>query len=392
MERGNVLVIGNTGVGKSTLINAVLGEERAKTGWGRRGTTDRLQIYENDELPFRLIDTIGFEPTRRKERDAIRAVKQWSKERAKNDDGHSAENTDINVIWFCIDGTSRKLFPQAIDALAKATSMWKSVPIIAVITKSYSVPERMENAELVYTAFEKHRRGKNLKRVIPVVAKVYALDETAYAAPEGITELIEATNQIMPEGIRAGKEDVARFKLNRKRALAQGLVGTSTAAAVVVGAIPIPLADAAILTPVEIAEINNIARIYGVRKNDRSAHFINTIVEVGTISTVARAAISGIKAIPGVNIAASVLNAVIAGSIVAAIGEGSIYAFEQIYLGKKSLNDVEWVRTIMEEKFSAEFIRRVNKVLGGIPKDADKKDILQAVAKLFGDTVRWRLK
>lgn len=62
MERGNVLVIGNSGVGKSTLINAVLGDNRAKTGWGTRGMTPKLEIYESKEIPFRIIDTIGFEP------------------------------------------------------------------------------------------------------------------------------------------------------------------------------------------------------------------------------------------------------------------------------------------------------------------------------------------
>ena len=63
MERGNVLVIGNSGVGKSTLINAVLGEEKAETGWGSKGTTDKLTIYESENISFRIIDTIGFEPS-----------------------------------------------------------------------------------------------------------------------------------------------------------------------------------------------------------------------------------------------------------------------------------------------------------------------------------------
>ena len=61
MEKGNVLVIGNSGVGKSTLINAVLGEERAVTGYGTAGTTKELAIYESQEIPFRVIDTVGYD-------------------------------------------------------------------------------------------------------------------------------------------------------------------------------------------------------------------------------------------------------------------------------------------------------------------------------------------
>lgn len=63
MKRGNVLVIGNSGVGKSTLINSVLGVEKAKTGYGTSGTTDKLELYQSEDIPFRIIDTVGFEPS-----------------------------------------------------------------------------------------------------------------------------------------------------------------------------------------------------------------------------------------------------------------------------------------------------------------------------------------
>ena len=39
-----------------------------------------LEIYESDEIPFRVIDTIGFEPTFFKEQLAINAVKDGIKE------------------------------------------------------------------------------------------------------------------------------------------------------------------------------------------------------------------------------------------------------------------------------------------------------------------------
>lgn len=382
MKRGNVLVIGNSGVGKSTLINAVLGEDCAVTGYGTTGTTDKLNIYESKNVPFRVIDTAGFEPSFIKERKAVGAVKKWSKESVKV----GKEDTQINVIWFCVEGTSSKLFPKAIKDLSRATSMWPSIPVIVVITKSYSIPERKRNIEMVHNAFASQKRySKNLKKVIPVVAQTLIINEenNLYVPPEGITELIDATNELLPEGIKAAKTDIATFKLNRKRALAHSIVGVATTGAVVVGAVPIPFADALILGPVELAEVNALAQVYGINKNEESKRFLNSIVEVGTVSIAAKAAIGALKAVPGINIGAAVMNAIIAGSIVAALGEGAIYAFEQIYLGTKTVADVDWVKKIIESKLSTEFIRKVEDVLKKVSNDTDIKAFSQEILKLF---------
>lgn len=380
MEKGNVLVIGNSGVGKSTLINAVLGENRAITGFGTAGTTKELSIYESEEVPFRIIDTVGFEPSFFKEHEAINAVKRWSKNSVKE----GKEDTQINVIWFCVEGTSSKLFPKTIKDLSRATSMWPSVPVIVVITKSYSVPERERNIEMVHNAFATQKKySKNLRKVIPVVASTYMLNDSAYAAPEGITDLIDVTHDLLPEGIKAAKSDIATFKLNRKRALAHSIVGVATTGGVVVGAIPIPFSDAMILGPVEVAEVNALAQVYGINKDEKSKKFLNSIVEVGTVGLAAKAAISALKAIPGINIGASVLNAIIAGSIVAALGEGSIYAFEQVYLGKKTTDDIDWVTKIIESKLSTQFIENVTAAIGKLTDKSDSKSIAKVIFDIF---------
>lgn len=380
MRKGNVLVIGNSGVGKSTLINAVLGENAAKTGYGIAGTSRELHIYENEEIPFRVIDTVGFEPTFFKERQAINAVKKWSHNSTKT----GGEDTQINVIWVCVDGTSRKLFPKTIKTIANAISMWSSVPIIAVITKSYSLPDRDSNIEMVKEAFATHKKcNKNLSRIIPVVASTYVLNENAYAAPEGIMELIDATNDLLPEGIKAAEVDVANYKLSRKRVLAHSVVGVATAAATIVGAVPIPFSDAFLLGPCEVLEVNSLAQIYGVTKDEEARVFLDSIIDVGTVGAAAKLAISGLKSIPGINLGASVINAAIAGSIVAAIGEGSIYAFEQVYLGKKSLDDIEWVKGIIESHLSSHLLEKAERALRKIGDKSTPADISKIIYEIF---------
>lgn len=380
MEKGNVLIMGNSGVGKSTLINSVLGKEVAKTSWGPSSTTSRIDSYENDEIPFRLIDTIGFEPSFIKEQKAINAVKKWTKDGVKE----GKEEKKINVIWFCIEGTTGKLFPKTLKNLASATSIWKSVPVIIVITKSYSVPDREKNLEMVNKVLEKNTKiAERVRAVIPVVSMVYRLNDTAFAPVDGITELIDATNEALPEGIKAAEKDVSAYKLSRKRIFAQSVIGVSTASGAVIGAVPIPIADAFILTPLETVEINSIASIYGIKKTEKSKVVMTTIVEIGTVSLAAKAIISALKAIPGVNLAASVLNAIIAGSIVAAIGEGSANVFEKIYTGEKSEDDIEWITKTIEEKISKDLINTVKAIADKVSSASSPKEIADAIIEVF---------
>lgn len=216
-----------------------------------------------------------------------------------------------------------------------------------------------------------------------MVASTYVLNDDAYAPPEGITELIDATNNLMPEGIKAAEADVSRFKLNRKRALAHGTVGIFTTSGVVIGAVPISFADALILSPLEVAEINALAQIYGIRKNEKSKQLFDTILQAGAVATIGKTAVSALKSIPGINLGASAINAIIAGTMVATLGEGSIYVFEKVYLGEKSIDDIDWVKKVMETKFSTQFIEII-KTIG--EKITDKMDD-QTIAKIIADIV-----
>lgn len=377
MEKGNVLILGESGVGKSTLINAILGEDVAATGWGTEGTTKELKIYEREDISFRLIDSVGFVPSAVQRNKAIHAVEKWSKQQAK---AKKDTNTAINVIWFCVEGTRTKLFPQTINHLSRAISIWKSVPVIVVITKSYSIPDREKNIELVSNAFAmQKKKSVNLKKIIPVVAQTYVLNDTAYAPPAGITELIEITNDLLPEGKRAAKYDIDKYNLDRKRFMAQSTVVAATAAGAVVGAIPLPFTDAVLLIPTETSEIKAIARIFEADKKAGAADVIAKLIEAGTIGGVAKGIISGLKAIPGINIATSLINAVVAGVIVALIGELSIQAYEKVYLGKEEMTKLDWLEDLITQKMSNLDMDKISGMLKGekMTKSELAKEIIE---------------
>ena len=383
-KKANVVVIGNSGVGKSTLINSIFqNDELARTGVGE-STTKELRVYESKDLGFRLIDTMGFEPGFLNQNNAIKAIKKWSRDSIKNND----EDRQIHMIWYCVDGTSKKMFRKNIDMLSRSMTIWKSVPIIVVITKSYSKPEREENVEMVYRAFQEHKKlWDNLKAVIPIVARTYKIDEdnNVNVVPDGLGELLAETEKYIPEGLIASVKDKADYELQQKRVLSHSVVATAVLAGITIGLTPIPFADGALLTPLEVGLIKGLSKIYNV-EYDNNTELLQTIVNAGAAGIIGKTALSGLKAVPGINIAGEVLNAIVAGSVIAALGEGCAYIFEQIYLGNKSSTDIEWVKKILESKAAESLSGRMEGIITDYSKKKElgkvsKKDILSIILR-----------
>jgi len=91
----NVLVAGLSGVGKSTLINAVFGEQLARTGKGDPQTTE-ITAYETRNCPLKIYDTQGFE-VQRGEQTVSQVANKINELRSSID-----PDNQIHVAWLCI--------------------------------------------------------------------------------------------------------------------------------------------------------------------------------------------------------------------------------------------------------------------------------------------------
>lgn len=101
----NVLVIGKSGVGKSSLLNYIFGKELRETGTGRPVTkkgifSEKLKV--NDEFVVNVSDTWGIEANK---------AKEWEKlirDEVKNHDCNEI-SAWFHTIFFCISAKSARV-------------------------------------------------------------------------------------------------------------------------------------------------------------------------------------------------------------------------------------------------------------------------------------------
>ena len=131
-----VMVLGMTGVGKSTLINEVLKLEGNKKAKAKTGpfVTVNYQEYESDSLEFlKLIDTRGIELNKNYGADEVqREATKFIEERKRTND----PNKFVQCIWYCITGNRFQEVEQNLLNKLRTTYGESKIPIILIYTQA----------------------------------------------------------------------------------------------------------------------------------------------------------------------------------------------------------------------------------------------------------------
>ncbi|GAA7375526.1 hypothetical protein HpCK89_06800 [Helicobacter pylori] len=98
----NILLTGATGVGKSSLINGLFGQEIAKAGTGKP-VTQHLEKYVNGEKGLILWDTKGIES--KDYHDTMQSIKKEMEDSFKT----LSEKEAIDVVYLCVKETSSRI-------------------------------------------------------------------------------------------------------------------------------------------------------------------------------------------------------------------------------------------------------------------------------------------
>lgn len=339
MQRVNILVTGKTGVGKSTVINSVFGKELAKTGSGIPITAE-IEKYTVGYAKLVIYDTKGIELSEKSQKDVKKKIEDHIFKSYQSSDMSEA----IHAIWYCISSVSNRIEVEEIEFL-KEIQHYKDmkIPVIIVLTKSYSKSEAEELRQCIVDQFAQDDDFEQEIPVIPVLCKDYYYDKDHFSPAFGLEELVMQTVHLLPDYAKSTfiNSQVVSLQLKRKQAH-QIIAGAATAAGVV-GAAPIPWADAPVLVAAQVAMIVKITYIFQLEVDKaKIMSLVTTMLGCSGATIIGKTVVSNLlKMIPVAgSVAGGAISATTAVLLTTALGKAYARLLEEVARGEIDSADI----------------------------------------------------
>ena len=332
LKKVNLLVVGKSGTGKSTLINTVFGEDVAQTGVGKP-VTEQISLIEKDDFPVRIYDTVGFEigSLGFDFKDVVKSFKPNPVlQLVKKVQSTESPDDDIHVVWYVISGSGSRIENAEISFINWMVE--RKIPVIVVLTKSYN----MEDAMLLKSKIEE--MVTMLDKVVPVLAK-----QTEQQESFGIEELIQLTVDDLPQGLQTSFIHSQEASIRIKHDGAMRVIAGAMASNFGVGFTPIPGTDAPIMVASQLSMLTKITSIYGIDMDQQKVEtaLLGMLGVYGAMIGGKTIAGGIAKLLPGIGtVGGGLISGGVGMVITGALGYAYVELMELVLQGKVDLSEV----------------------------------------------------